>query len=140
MCSPGRSPTPSACWAPTPPLRPTRTATRDPAYGLFDPSYTNHTLCLGTVERWTVRTDETVPTFNHPFHLHTNQILVTHRNGRRLRPPVWHDTVGLASGTPGQSVTFLVKYEHFTGRTIAHCHHLHHEDLGMMQTVHYVEP
>ncbi|GAA2750716.1 hypothetical protein GCM10010440_60080 [Kitasatospora cinereorecta] len=48
--------------------------------------------------------------------------------------------VGLAGGRPGDSVTFLVAYEDFTGRTIAHCHQLHHEDLGMMQTVHYVEP
>ncbi|MFE6856969.1 multicopper oxidase domain-containing protein [Streptomyces sp. NPDC057674] len=34
----------------------------------------------------------------------------------------------------------MVKYEDFTGRTIAHCHQLQHEDLGMMQTVDYVEP
>ncbi|MFG2953790.1 multicopper oxidase family protein [Streptomyces sp. NPDC048291] len=124
----------------TPAADPHGDLTRDPAYGLFDPAFTNHTLRLGTVERWTVRTGETVPAFNHPFHLHTNQFLVTHRNGRRLPVPVWHDTVGLAGGTPGESVTFLVKYEDFTGRTIAHCHQLHHEDLGMMQTVHYIEP
>ncbi|WP_177226075.1 multicopper oxidase family protein [Actinacidiphila rubida] len=111
---------------------------RDPAHGLFDPAYVNHTLRLGTTERWTVRTDETAPVHNHPFHLHTNQFLVTHRNGLRLDPPVWHDTIGLAGGTPGQSVTFLVRYEDFTGRTVAHCHQLHHEDLGMMQNVAYV--
>lgn len=64
---------------------------------------------------------------------------MTHRDGVRIDPPVWHDTVGLAGGTPGESVTFLVRYEDFTGRAIAHCHQLHHEDLGMMQTVEYVE-
>lgn len=122
----------------TPAADPTGDLTRDPAYGLFDPDYTNHTLRLGNVERWTVRTDETMPAFNHPFHLHTNQFLLTHRDGERLDPPVWHDTIGLPGGTPGQSVTFLVKYQHFTGRTIAHCHQLHHEDLGMMQTIDYV--
>ncbi|WP_344437887.1 multicopper oxidase family protein [Kitasatospora nipponensis] len=122
----------------TPPADPAGDLTRDPSYGLFDPDYTNHTLRLGAVERWTVRTDETVPAFNHPFHLHTNQFLLTHRNGERLHPPVWHDTVGLTGGTPGQSVTFLVRYQDFTGRTLAHCHQLHHEDLGMMQTVDYV--
>ncbi|WP_407986347.1 multicopper oxidase family protein [Kitasatospora sp. CMC57] len=125
---------------PTPAADPDGDLTHDPAYGLFDPSYANHTLRLGTVERWTIRTDETIPAFNHPFHLHTNQVLVTHRNGQRLQPPIWHDTIGLTGGTPGESVTFLVKYEHFTGRTLAHCHQLHHEDLGMMQTVDYVEP
>ncbi|MCZ0982806.1 multicopper oxidase family protein [Streptomyces diastatochromogenes] len=125
---------------PTPAAAPDGDLTRDPAYGLFDPDHTNHTLPLGTVERWTVRTDETLPAHNHPFHLHTNQVLLTHRNGTRLDPPVWHDTIGLTGGDPGDSVTFLVKYEHFTGRTIAHCHQLHHEDLGMMQTVEYVPP
>ncbi|MFD8479949.1 multicopper oxidase family protein [Kitasatospora sp. NPDC059673] len=124
---------------PTPPADPDGDLRRDPAYGRFDPHYVNHTLRLGTVERWTVRTDETLPAHAHPFHLHTNQILVTHRNGEQLDPPVWHDTVALAGGTPGDSVTFLVKYADFTGHAVAHCHQLHHEDLGMMQTVHYVE-
>ncbi|MEV7030117.1 multicopper oxidase family protein [Streptomyces sp. NPDC093272] len=123
----------------TPPADPNGDLAHDPAYGLFDPGYTNHTLRLGTVERWTVRSDETMPTFNHPFHLHTNQFLLTHKNGRRLDPPVWHDTIGLTGGTPGQSATFLVAYEDFTGRALAHCHQLHHEDLGMMQTVAYVQ-
>ncbi|MFJ3880803.1 multicopper oxidase family protein [Streptomyces sp. NPDC090077] len=124
----------------TPAADPSGDLTRDPAYGLFDPSYTNHTLQLGTVERWTVRTDETMHERGHPFHLHTNQVLLTHRNGKRLDPPVWHDTIDLPGGTPAASVTFLASYEDFTGRTIAHCHQLHHEDLGMMQTVDYVEP
>ncbi|MGX1541542.1 multicopper oxidase family protein [Streptomyces adustus] len=124
----------------TPAAHPDGDLTRDPAYGLFDPDYINHTLRLGTVERWTVRTDETVPVHSHPFHLHTNHVLLTHRNGKRLDPPVWHDTIGLTGGAPGQSATFLVKYEDFTGDAVAHCHQLQHEDLGMMQTVRYVEP
>ncbi|MET7981901.1 multicopper oxidase family protein [Streptomyces sp. NPDC005281] len=124
----------------TPAADPDGDLTRDPSYGLFDPDYTNHTLRLGTVERWTVRTDETIPAHSHPFHLHTNQLLLTHRDGRRLDPPIWHDTIGLSGGTPARSVTFLARYEDFTGRTMAHCHQLHHEDLGMMQAVDYVEP
>ncbi|OKJ08149.1 hypothetical protein AMK19_19070 [Kitasatospora sp. CB01950] len=123
----------------TPAADPGGDLVHDPAYGRFDPEYVNHRLRLGTVERWTVRTDETVPSHGHPFHLHTNQFLVTHRNGQRLDPPVWHDTVGLAGGTPGGSVTFLVKYQDFTGRALAHCHQLHHEELGMMQLVEFVE-
>ncbi|KIQ61606.1 hypothetical protein TR51_19945 [Kitasatospora griseola] len=124
----------------TPPADPDGDLTRDTAYGRFDPEYVNHTLRLGDVERWTVRTDETVPSHGHPFHLHTNQFLVTHRNGEPLDPPVWHDTVGLAGGAPGDSVTFLVRYQDFTGIALAHCHQLHHEELGMMQVVEYVEP
>ncbi|MBM4826389.1 multicopper oxidase domain-containing protein [Streptomyces actuosus] len=123
----------------TPAADPDGDLRRDPAYGLFDPGYVNHTLRLGAVERWTVRTDESVPAHSHPFHLHTNQVLLTHRNGRRLDPPVWHDTIGLTGGRPGESATFLVRYEDFTGRSMAHCHQLQHEDLGMMQNVDYVE-
>ncbi|MFI8964996.1 multicopper oxidase family protein [Streptomyces sp. NPDC053493] len=123
----------------TPAADPDGDPARDPSYGLFDPDRTNHTLRVGTVERWTVRTDGSLPPHPHPFHLHTNQVLLTHRNGERLDPPVWHDTVGLAGGRSGESATFLVAYEDFTGRTLAHCHQLHHEDLGMMQTVEYVD-
>ncbi|MFF0143060.1 multicopper oxidase family protein [Streptomyces sp. NPDC005227] len=123
----------------TPPAHPDGDLRSDPAYGLYDPAYVNHVLPLGRTERWTVRSGENLPSHNHPFHLHTNPFMVTHRNGIRLKRSVWHDTVGLAGGTPGQSVTFLVRYEDFTGRTIAHCHQLHHEDLGMMQNVEYVQ-
>ncbi|MFE4971994.1 multicopper oxidase family protein [Kitasatospora sp. NPDC056651] len=125
---------------PTPAADPDGDLTTDPAYGLFDPDYVNHTLELDTVQRWTVRTDDDRPVFHHSFHLHTNHFLVTHRNGERLDPPVWHDTVSLAGGRPGDTFTFLVKYEDFTGRTVLHCHQLQHEDLGMMQLIDYVEP
>ncbi|MFF2542742.1 multicopper oxidase family protein [Kitasatospora sp. NPDC058063] len=125
---------------PTPAADPGGDLTRDPAYGLFDPEFVNHTLELGTVERWTLHTDDSMPAFHHPFHLHTNHVLVTHRNGRRLDPPVWQDTVDLVGGKPGDTVTLLVKYEDFTGRTVLHCHQLQHEDLGMMQLVDYVQP
>lgn len=123
----------------TPAADPDGDPARDPAHGLFDPDVVNHTLELDTVERWTLRTDDTNPLFHHPFHLHTNHVLVTHRNGDRLDPPVWQDTVDLAGGRPGDTVTFLVRYTDFTGRAVAHCHQLQHEDLGMMQTVEYVE-
>jgi FtsP/CotA-like multicopper oxidase with cupredoxin domain len=122
----------------TPAAEPGGDLSRDMAYGLFDPDYVNHRLTLGRVERWTVRNGESSPAVDHPFHLHTNHVLVTHRGTTKLDPPVWHDTVGLLGGSPGESVTFLVKYEDFTGRTVAHCHQLQHSDLGMMQNVDYV--
>ncbi|MER7846024.1 multicopper oxidase domain-containing protein [Kitasatospora sp. NPDC096077] len=123
----------------TPAADPDGDPARDRAHGLFDPGFVNHVLELDTVERWTLRTDETKAAFHHPFHLHTNHVLVTHRNGEPLDPPVWQDTVDLAGGKPGDTVTFLVRYEDFTGRAVAHCHQLQHEDLGMMQLVDYVE-
>lgn len=124
---------------PTPPADPHGDPTRDPKYGRFDPMFVNHTLRRGAVERWVIRTDDKMPSFNHPFHLHTNHFLVTHRNGVALDPPVWHDTIGIAGGNPGDTVSFLVKYEDFTGRAALHCHNLQHEDLGMMQLIDYVE-
>ncbi|MFJ8007695.1 multicopper oxidase domain-containing protein [Streptomyces fagopyri] len=66
---------------PTPAADPGGDLTRDSAHGLFDPECTNHNLRLGTVERWTVRTDETMPAHSHPFHPHTNPVLLTQRNG-----------------------------------------------------------
>ncbi len=125
---------------PTPADDPDGDLSSDPAYGLFDPEYVNHTLELDTVERWTVHSDDPKPVFHHSFHLHTNHFLVTHRNGEPLDPPVWQDTINLAGGRPGDTFTFLVKYADFTGRTVLHCHQLQHEDLGMMQLIDYVEP
>jgi len=124
---------------PTPAADPQGDLTRDPKYGRFDPMYVNHTLRRGAVERWVIGTDEKMTNFNHPFHLHTNSFLVTHRNGVALDPPVWHDTIGIAGGNPGDTVSFLVRYEDFTGLAMLHCHNLQHEDLGMMQLVDYVE-
>jgi FtsP/CotA-like multicopper oxidase with cupredoxin domain len=123
---------------PTPMADPSGDPKTDPKYGRFDPGFVNHTLRRGAVERWTIRTDEQMPSLFHPFHLHTNHVLVTHRNGKKLDPPVWHDTIGIPGGKPGDSVTFLVKYEDFVGRAVLHCHLLAHEDLGMMQIVEYV--
>ncbi|WP_034271510.1 multicopper oxidase family protein [Actinospica robiniae] len=124
---------------PTPAADPHGDLTRDPMYGRFDPTYVNHILPLGTVERWVISTDDKMTAFMHPFHLHTNPFLVTHRNGVALDPPVWHDTIGISGGSPGESVTILVKYEDFIGLTMLHCHNLQHEDLGMMQQIDYVE-
>lgn len=123
---------------PTPATDPHGDLNRDPMYGRFDPTFVNHILPLGTLERWVVSTDDRMPTFSHPFHLHTNHFLVTHRNGVALNPPVWQDTVGVSGGNPGETVSFLVRYEDFAGFAVLHCHNLQHEDLGMMQLIDYV--
>ncbi|MFC9398070.1 multicopper oxidase domain-containing protein [Streptomyces sp. NPDC057027] len=99
---------------------------------MVDPDFVNHTLRLGAVERWTVRTDETLPAHSHPFHLHTNQVLLTHRKGRRPDPPVRHDAIRLSGGRAASGTRTS------PARTIAHCHQLQPEDPGMMQTVHHV--
>ncbi|MBR7837093.1 multicopper oxidase domain-containing protein [Actinospica durhamensis] len=115
---------------PTPPADPAIDPLLDHQYGRFDPEFVNHHLRLGTVERWVIS-----PTANHPFHLHTNHFLVTHRNGVALDPPVWQDTLSVA-----ETATILAKYEDFTGLAVLHCHNLKHEDLGMMQAVEFLRP
>jgi FtsP/CotA-like multicopper oxidase with cupredoxin domain len=42
----------------------------------------------------------------------------------------WKDTVLLM---PGERVRLLVKFDHYAGLYIYHCHNLEHEDLGMMR-------
>ena len=115
---------------PTPPADPSVDPLKDLRYGRFDPDFVNHHLRLGTVERWVIG-----PTFNHPFHLHTNHFLVTHRNGVELDPPVWQDTLSVA-----ETATILARYEDFSGLAVLHCHNLKHEDLGMMQVVEFLRP
>ncbi|MET9533860.1 MULTISPECIES: multicopper oxidase family protein [unclassified Streptomyces] len=106
----------------------------DPTYGRFDPSYVNHTLRLGDTEEWTLHNDSAGHS-NHPFHLHTNHFLVTAVDGRPLDTPVWQDTIGI---NRAGSVTLRVRFKDFAGRALVHCHHLQHEDRGMMQLVDYV--
>ncbi|MFJ1586657.1 multicopper oxidase family protein [Streptomyces sp. NPDC088197] len=106
----------------------------DPTYGRFDPSYVNHTLRLGDTEEWTL-TNDSASHANHPFHLHTNHFLVTAVDGRALDTPVWQDTVAI---NKSGSVTLRVRFKDFPGRALVHCHHLQHEDRGMMQLIEYV--
>ena len=39
-----------------------------------------------------------------------------------------------------KSVTFRMRFLHYTGRYVMHCHMLVHEDMGMMQGVTVVGP
>ncbi|MCF4137058.1 multicopper oxidase domain-containing protein [Streptomyces sp. Tue 6430] len=86
------------------------------------------------MEEWTVANNSHSHA-HHPFHLHTNHFLLTAVNGRPLTTPVWHDTVDVP---PRSTITFRLCAEDFEGRSMLHCHHLQHEDEGMMQIVEYV--
>ncbi|KQX83228.1 hypothetical protein ASD48_08545 [Streptomyces sp. Root1310] len=117
----------------TPPADP-RAGRRDLAWGRLAPDFVNQRVRLGEVEEWTVVNDSHAHS-HHPFHLHTNHFLLTAVDNRRLATPVWHDTVGVP---PNGSVTFRLRAEDFTGRSMLHCHQLQHGDEGMMQVVDYV--
>jgi FtsP/CotA-like multicopper oxidase with cupredoxin domain len=101
---------------------------------LFDHDRIDHSFQLGTAEEWTILNRNN--NFGHPFHTHTNDLVLTHVNGRVLEQPVWCDTVlvppPLPDGTPG-SITLRTRFEDFTGKGVIHCHIIDHEDLGMMQ-------
>lgn len=97
----------------------------------FDPDRPPYTMKLGTAEEWTVvnAADEG---FVHIFHVHVNPFLVTKVNGVPLDKPVWRDTYPIG-GKLGDSFTFVMNLEDFTGEFVQHCHVLTHEDLGMME-------
>ncbi|MEU5121548.1 multicopper oxidase family protein [Streptomyces asoensis] len=118
----------------TPPAD-TRAGRGDLAWGRLSSEYVNQRVRLGEVEEWTVVNDSHFHA-HHPFHLHTNHFLVTAVDNRPLATPVWHDTVSVP---PGGSVTFRLRAEDFTGRSMLHCHQLQHGDEGMMQIVEYVK-
>jgi FtsP/CotA-like multicopper oxidase with cupredoxin domain len=108
-------------------------------------------VALDSVEEWTIVNMNNI---RHPFHIHVNPMYIVKMNGVPVEP-FWADTIGLpfsdenptppnppnpppAPFVPGAgmgSVTFRMRFRHFTGRYVMHCHMLVHEDMGMMQGV-----
>jgi FtsP/CotA-like multicopper oxidase with cupredoxin domain len=88
---------------------------------------------LNTVEEWTVRNDSDE---EHSFHVHVNDFQVMSIDGRPPRHPnVRMDTTSVpARGR----IVLRIRFEHFTGKTVLHCHILNHEDAGMMAVLQIV--
>jgi FtsP/CotA-like multicopper oxidase with cupredoxin domain len=78
----------------------------------------------------------------HPLHVHGVQFRVI---DRRVHPSAmvawrsvsegyvdegWKDTTLVM---PGERVRVLVRFEHYSGLFLYHCHNLEHEDMGMMR-------
>jgi len=78
----------------------------------------------------------------HPMHIHGVQFQVLERRLEGGSPRAyntlsdgfvdsgWKDTVLVM---PGEAVRVLVKFEHYAGLYLHHCHNLEHEDGGMMR-------
>jgi blue copper oxidase len=78
----------------------------------------------------------------HPMHVHGVQFQVLERRleggSRRAYNTLsdgfvdsgWKDTVLVM---PGETVRLLVKFDHYAGLYLYHCHNLEHEDGGMMR-------
>jgi FtsP/CotA-like multicopper oxidase with cupredoxin domain/thiol-disulfide isomerase/thioredoxin len=102
---------------------------------VFDPAMPPRTLILNNAQKWSVLSKKNGG--DHIFHIHVNPFLLTERNGEALSEPAWLDTVFIPDG---ESVSFLTRYEDFTGKFVLHCHNLGHEDRGMMELVEIVPP
>ncbi|MEP6679562.1 MAG: multicopper oxidase domain-containing protein [Betaproteobacteria bacterium] len=93
------------------------------------------TVALDSVEEWTIFNANNI---RHPFHIHVNPMYIVKINGVALAEPYWADTIALPNqGTPAAptSITFRMRFVHYSGPYVMHCHMLVHEDMGMMQGV-----
>jgi spore coat protein A len=93
---------------------------------VFDPTYSEADVAAGSTELWTIISD-----FHHPFHIHNATMQVISRDGQPPGPydQGWKDTVFV---NQGERVQLAIRFSHFKGRYVFHCHNLEHEDMGMM--------
>jgi FtsP/CotA-like multicopper oxidase with cupredoxin domain len=93
----------------------------------WDPSYSEWTSTLGTVEEWRIR-NETEQ--DHPFHVHVNPFQITRINDAAVPFDGYQDTAIIPRFG---SLTVRTRFTDFAGGPILiHCHILDHEDMGMM--------
>ncbi|MGB7340251.1 MAG: multicopper oxidase domain-containing protein [Phototrophicaceae bacterium] len=104
----------------------------------------NELVRLGDTEIWEFRNhpQNGMMSMPHPIHMHGRQFQVIERtvlpNYARQWANIiegyvdygWKDTVLLL---PGETVRVIVKFDHYPGIFVYHCHTLEHEDLGMMR-------
>jgi FtsP/CotA-like multicopper oxidase with cupredoxin domain len=118
----------------TGPVEPTRTFTFDGMSRINGLEYDHHridfTVPYGVVERWRFSTGGNAP---HPVHVHGASFQVVARRGGRGRlfswEGGWKDTVLL---NDRETVDVLVRFNHYAGKYVMHCHQLEHESMGMM--------
>jgi len=87
---------------------------------------------LGTTEIW--RFVNKGGGWWHPIHVHLIEFLVLNRTRRPLEPyergP--KDTIFLRSN---ETATVAIKWNHFAGEYVMHCHNVEHEDYDMMTNI-----
>ena len=103
---------------------------------------------LGSVEEWKFinnNNDE------HPIHIHVNDFQVTHyfdpTRGLETGPEMWSvDNANVPPPAMGAeesviqpgALSLRMKFDHFTGLFVMHCHRLNHEDNGLMMLVNVI--
>jgi FtsP/CotA-like multicopper oxidase with cupredoxin domain len=73
----------------------------------------------------------------HPIHVHLVEFLPLSRTGRGLQPYErgLKDTLLLRSN---ETVTVAMRWNHFKGLYVLHCHNVEHEDFDMMANIQVV--
>lgn len=90
-------------------------------------------IYLNDVEIWSLVNETMVA---HPLHIHDIQFFVVDRDGNPP-PPEEAGLKDVVLVKPGEIVRFITKFEDFADDSVPymyHCHLLHHEDDGMMQS------
>lgn len=99
----------------------------------YDMNRIDFRVPFGDLELWRFSNPNTGTNVNHPVHVHGAHFQVISRTGGRgtVFPweRGWKDTVLL---TPLETVEVLVRFDHYRGLYLLHCHRLEHEDMGMM--------
>lgn len=90
----------------------------------WDPEIAIRELQLGQLVEWTL-----IETATHPFHIHVNKMQIVQGGGcgYRFEEGQYFDTI-----TSEEPCLVRLQFWDFSGRIVAHCHRLSHEDQGMM--------
>lgn len=98
---------------------------------LFAMNRIDEQIPFDTVEQWEFQNKGDEP---HPMHVHGAQFQVVWRSGGALLPSDagWKDTVLVF---PAETVRVVVRFAHYRGLYLLHCHNLEHEDDGMMANI-----
>ena len=94
----------------------------------FDPTCRMAYPKQGSGELWTIRNGG--GGWVHPVHFHMEEHRVISRGGGMAAGRLLKG--GRCGVGPGESVTFYRRFRTFTGKYVAHCHNLAHEDHAMM--------
>jgi FtsP/CotA-like multicopper oxidase with cupredoxin domain len=87
----------------------------------------------GSAELWTIVNGS--GGWVHPMHIHQEEHRVISRNGVPAPDGRHPDDTGkedVVALDPGEEVVIYRKFRSFTGKYVAHCHNLAHEDHNMM--------
>jgi len=99
----------------------------------FDPAVPLATVTQGQPEIWTIRNGG--GGWAHPMHMHQEEHQIISRNGVPVGAGAREDDCGkddVIDLDGGEEVEVYRNFRTYTGKYVAHCHNLAHEDHSMM--------